>query len=277
MPNIFSAVEHQKAYEVWCACGSIKEAATTIGCNYATALKWAGDEYDCPHGCPYHNWEELFRLQNSSKKGLVTISDTNNLAKNMSKLVPMNEQKNEISRKDCVRALIRSDLERILDLEYMYCKTYYDATGMVLPNKCLVDEHGNPRSQEELESYYKLGRKSRDIESAIRALKMINIQIRELARDVLARPSGSDDNFIVSGPTPGEEIDVDTNLSLEAARKLRDEMDDGRVDDLKRQLEQVEREIESQEKQSENEQTEGKTGTTEKNPEDNPESLSPDE
>lgn len=55
----YDARAHEHAFRLWVRLGSYRKAASQKGMPaHTTLMDWAGN-FQCPHHCPWHNWNEL--------------------------------------------------------------------------------------------------------------------------------------------------------------------------------------------------------------------------
>lgn len=157
------------------ATNSFTQAAEAIGDKSSTMMqvsRWSQDDYPCPFHCPWHGW---LKLRDRKQKELSRT------------LVPVEEAKtavvmaaNKITTKlQATAVIVRSDLERLSHLEYIYSTIIEDLTGIPVSAPNLVNPAtGLVLTPEELKEFKGLTFKNK--ESAIRSLALIVDQINRL-------------------------------------------------------------------------------------------------
>jgi hypothetical protein len=114
-----------------------------------------------------------------------------------------------------INSISRSELERLCDLEYLYCMIYYDLTSMPIRCKAIRDSDGVPRSDPEVQKMYEMGRKNANLESGIRSLAMV---VEKIA--AIRRASGLDGSMSPPGPNDAGGGKSAEEMTVEEARKI---------------------------------------------------------
>jgi|GEM_PF-3664978 len=73
----YSAAAHERAYNFWLVEGSFRAVSRKPGMPSApTLIRWSKPDYECPHNCPFHGWEEMQAESSSTDVTLHHISIT---------------------------------------------------------------------------------------------------------------------------------------------------------------------------------------------------------
>lgn len=131
--NKYNADHHRAAFEAYYKRRNFVDASEAAGCNYGTVIRWASVDFQCEAFCPWHDWDKLIRERDSVLSGQIELIEAGNydplahdeaIRSGLSSLRP--------GVKQTLLGMIRSDVERIAQLEYLWSKYYYDVTGQAL-------------------------------------------------------------------------------------------------------------------------------------------------
>lgn len=205
MPRkVYTAEHHRTAFETWYETRNYSTAAKSVDANYLTPRRWAEDDFDCPHNCPYHNWARLMEERDAALQVRHNLIERGNLDPVQHDLA-MRQAISEPGPKGQnppVMQIIRSDMERLQHWELLYSKVYFDLTGVAL-------DYGSIK-EDDVREQYRMGLHVTNAEAGIRMLKTIQEQIDTL--------QGADRRSQrVNSSTPARE-----QLTLQQLRKMRE-------------------------------------------------------
>lgn len=208
--------DHRRAFEIWLVNGSYREVEVKSGIPMYAAVAWAKAEYTCRFGCPWHGWEHLREAQKKAvRKELAPVAEKREREFSMAQAPAAPKPP---SRYELVRRIVRSDLERLAQLEVLYAKAFYDATGVNLGVPQLIDDQGNVIQAEEiLRRFAGSGVKSKSYEQAIRCVSMILSEINKILDSSGLRRAKPEDET----PAAASSVSVE-DLSIEEVRHVRE-------------------------------------------------------
>lgn len=203
---------HKTAFETYYRTRNWKDVERAIGCNYQTAFRWSTEDFKCPDSCPWHNWSELIAERDQALHVREELIESGNLCPVDHDAAMRHSVENpkagKIKRGDILN-LIHSDFERIVHLELLYNKVFYECTGLTLDSSAVskIDPNAN------WEQVFEKGRGIRDLESGVRTLVSLVDQLDQVKqRAGLVRPDGSSAN---------NDQEEERPLTLEDLRKVR--------------------------------------------------------
>lgn len=132
MPKNYTAEDHKIGFNIWCDSRNLTEVSRYFQCDWGTPKRWMQSDYPCAFNCPWHGWVALIDEKDRAhtaklillNKGIV---DPASHAQALREAIA-NPQ---APRVDAVDSLVRSDLERVGQLEFIWSKCVYDMTGQV--------------------------------------------------------------------------------------------------------------------------------------------------
>lgn len=194
MPPKKPASHHQRAFELFDETRNYKDVQRKLeeeglALNYITILDWARKDFKCSWGCPYHNYAVLLE---EKQKALASA------LRNMEKAQPTENHLAEVVSESLdtsplattafpiVKGLIRSDIERIQNLEYLYAKIFFHATGIAIQYDAVKKE------EDTLKALFRNGLNMKSLESAIGALSNVIKEIETIKEKAgLSKPIGA--------------------------------------------------------------------------------------
>lgn len=159
-----------------------------MGVNQATLRRWRGKDFSC--SCPWHNWDELVVQREHALKERMDLLDDgiedpvqhHNALMNIDTDQPLTEEESRRVRKELT--IIRSDLERIKQLERLFSKLYFHATGIVLDYDTLLDLDENMETEDDVREFLlddtRGGLQPKNLEGCVRVLLSVMEKINEL-------------------------------------------------------------------------------------------------
>lgn len=236
--------EHRVAFEEFERTRSKRAVSKTIGCEYRTVMAWAAEDYKCTYMCPWHGWDKLLEERNKALDAKLACIETGNFDpvahdKAVTEAVQHSETRacTTASRRQAVETLVRSDIERIAHLEFLYNQVFFQATGLTLDHPSLVSHFGDhvvptaikpgDLNEQQLREaiYSKSTLRCTNLSSAINTLVQLTDQIDKLRESLgvkkkpLISPAEEHEEHEVHEVLPGVETQ---KLSLEDLRKFRD-------------------------------------------------------
>ncbi len=185
--KIYTAADHQKAFEIWYKTRNWTSVAQALTANWSTTKRWATHDYPCSWGCPWHNYDELIADRDKALQARKNLIDDGNfdpvshdLA--MRTAISRKTDKTQFASNPAPMLIVRNDVERIQHWEYLWSKVYFHATGLVT-TWCEFQGFGDMPSFERDELEGKLrttltgGLVATSLEQCIRMLKVIQDQI----------------------------------------------------------------------------------------------------
>lgn len=214
MPKqVYDSDMHQRAFELFYETRNWRKVATELGLAYQTPFKWAKDDFVCPFGCPYHNWDKIIKQKNEAMQQQLTLIGTGiTNAREHDSVVHELLVDEEQNRMEAVAKLLKSDFERMSHWEIMYAKIFYDLTGVAVSGSDIM-RAGEVVSLKEL---LQTGLHVTNLEGGIRALGTVQDQIDKLrARNGMSEASGG--TLRPAAPKEKEE-----ELTISDLRKMRE-------------------------------------------------------
>lgn len=191
MPPRKDSWSHQRAFNIYDETRNFREVERQLiredkEVNYVTILNWASKGFKCHFGCPYHDYESLLEEKAKALRAAVMVMDKTGdptkaeLAIDQS----LDAAPLAINTFPVIKSAMRSDIERIQDLEYLYAKIYFHATGIGKQYDDIV------KDQETLKSLFRNGLQLKSLESAISALTTVMNEIETVKeRAGLSKPT----------------------------------------------------------------------------------------
>lgn len=211
----YSEKDHKVAFDTWLHAGTYTAAANQISADSALVRMWSRDEYVCPFGCPWHGWD---RLKDAHQEGmrkelaLVVEKQERDLAAAQKPRPPKPPSRHEL-----VKRTVRSDMERLAQLEVLYARAFHEATGVRLSCPQLIDDQGKVITTDEiLQLFDQATAKSKSFEQAVRCISMILTEInRILDASGLRKATAKEE-------TPEADTLNVAELSIDDVRKVRE-------------------------------------------------------
>lgn len=235
----YSMDHHRQAWEIYFSMRTYQAVSDEMGVDYSTITRWAAEDYKCRHpGCQWHGWERLLSEQEAAVAARLQLYEDGNLnpvahddairraispesEPQVGLTVEENRQRMvEIERrKRVLETLVRSDFERLAHWEYVWSKVFYQVSGQVLDHKALVNADGLPLSDEQVKELFGKGLKLTSLESAVRAMSVIQDQVDKLKEKIGLHKKMTNDDI----GTEGEMSESTTpDLTIEDMRLFRD-------------------------------------------------------
>jgi hypothetical protein len=205
--------DHERAFQLYFEHRTYQKVADEMGIDYGTVLRWAKEDFDCTHpGCNYHGWDKLIEEKDRAIEARLKLYDEIDLdpvhhdqavrgvvtQPDLTGDLTEQEKRRRIAEADrrhkVIESLVRSDLERLAQWEWLWSKIMFHATGMVLDYNAIVGVDGSPMSEEEVRKLLGRGLKTTTMEGAVRALKEVQSQIEILKEKIgLQKKVGNED------------------------------------------------------------------------------------
>lgn len=230
----YTASLHKEAFEIYCRTHLVSKVEIELDIPYATALAWYREGFKCPFGCPYHNYTALLEERTRVLKGQVKLLESgidDEDARRIAAESQLNQTTNKLAVKNSLLKVVKSDLERLAQLELLYNKVYFAITGIAL----VVGELDLGDQKIRLEEMYAQGMNTTSFDSGMKSLLTILGQI-----DVLKKRLGliSDDN----GDAPDTKREEEAKpLDLKDLQKLKQQFVKTEPEELAVMLSQMEK------------------------------------
>lgn len=132
MPRVYTSAEHRTAFNIWCKTRNLTEVARHFECDWGTPKRWMQPDYPCVFNCPWHGWPELVAEKERAHSAKILLLNRG-VVDPAAHDKAIREAVVDLSapRVVAVDALVRSDLERVGQLEFIWSKVIYDITGQV--------------------------------------------------------------------------------------------------------------------------------------------------
>lgn len=134
--KIYTAVDHQKAFEIWYRTRNWTSVAKALDAVWSTTKRWATSDYPCSWGCPWHDYDKLIVDRDKALQARKNLIDEGNfdpvshdLA--MREAISRKTDKTQLACNPAPMIIVRNDIERIQHWEYLWSKIYFHATGLV--------------------------------------------------------------------------------------------------------------------------------------------------
>lgn len=203
MPRkIYTAADHQKAFEVWYKTRNWSTVAKTLDANWSTTKRWSEETFPCSWGCSWHGYDQLIADRDKAHQARMELLDQGNydpvdheLA--MRDAIAKKDPQNNVIVSETSMKIVRSDLERLQHWELLWSKVYFHATGVVTTWReyagfDTMPEYERLELKEKVRQALTQGLAATSLEQCIRMLKTIQDQIDGLqgARRRTASTSG---------------------------------------------------------------------------------------
>jgi hypothetical protein len=156
MARNYTAEDHKRAFKIWCDSRNLTAVTRELECDWGTPKRWMQQDYACPFGCPWHGWVELSEERDRAHSAKILLLNQGNadpVAHDLAIRRAVTDL--EAPRVEAVDALVRSDLERVGHLEFIYSKVMYDMTGLVTDWRHFRGAGPNAKLDEETEQRLK--------------------------------------------------------------------------------------------------------------------------
>jgi hypothetical protein len=176
--------DHRRAFEAYYRLRNAREVADSLGIPYVTVTRWQGKNVTC--SCPWHNWKDLVAQREVVDAAKLTLPSPDPLATDALLRAPMGtivgtDAQSVADSRALQSQIVRSDAERLMQLEFLWSKMYYDLTGLVVDHSALVEASaGMSETQESQVAAYTRGLRCKTADAALRALLQIADKIEEL-------------------------------------------------------------------------------------------------
>ena len=132
MTRQYTAEEHKAAFGIWSETRNLTQAARSVGSDWGTVKRWAQPDFKCSENCPWHGWERLLDEREralAAKLALINKGEYDPVEHDKALREAVANQ--EAPKVLAIDTIIRSDLERVSQLELLWSKVFYDITGIV--------------------------------------------------------------------------------------------------------------------------------------------------
>lgn len=148
---------HKKAFEVYYQTRNKSQVARECGVTMQAVNNWVEKTYPCRFGCPYHGWEELIAEKERALTAQVKLLETGVhdpvQIENAMKEAAGNPT---FDRMFAVKQIVRSDLSRVADYEYLYAKVFFHITQIAItPDQVEGIVNGDQTAQDYADKYSK--------------------------------------------------------------------------------------------------------------------------
>lgn len=178
-PN--TAAAHKEAFEIYARTQNFTKVSEEMGETYSLILSWAKEGYRCQFACPFHNWPELLKERTKVLSTQVSLLENKVDDAEVRRVVAesqVNKTPQKLEVKNSLLKVVKSDLERLAQLEVLYNKTYFALTGIPLA----VGEMELGEHKIHLEEMYSQGMNPGDWDSGLKSLDKILTQIDNLKK-----------------------------------------------------------------------------------------------
>lgn len=210
--------KHEAAFKAWFETRTFARVVQTLGVSHSTAKNWASATFQCPHGCPWHDWDRLAIEHEKALAARLAAYEQGDLdpvlhATAVPDAVPYDPsaKASTDARRRVVGELVRSDLERAAHWELLYAMAFYQLTGVALPGG-KVYRNGREVDAKEV---YDMGRKIVSFEGGMKA--MINAQ--EQIDNIKERLGIHKQQADARAEAPKNQVDM---LTIEDARRMQE-------------------------------------------------------
>jgi transposase-like protein len=226
----YTPEDHQRAYEVYFVSRNFSDVQRKCDLSYETVLRWAKANYLCPHGCPWHGWDNKIEEQvrvTAAKQAAPPdpISQAIAVAKAVDApqelaVVPLDPREIKAALE-----LTTTRMERLYSWRFLYAKLVMELNGLAVDYNTLQGDFVDPKKRLQLEEHYKKGLRPTNLAETIRTLGFVEDRIEKLERElngegqITVTPQGVKS----SPPTierPAEAAVLPDNLSLDELRSL---------------------------------------------------------
>lgn len=179
-PKTYTAGLHKEAFELYAEKHNLSAVCTDLDVAYSTITSWSKD-FRCPFGCPWHGYEKLLEERTRVLRGQVQLLEngiTDDDARRIAAESQLNQTPQKLAVKNSLLKVVKSDLERLAQLELLYNKTYWTITGIPL----VVGEMDLGDQKIHLEDMYAHGMNALSFDSGLKALLTILAQIDVLKK-----------------------------------------------------------------------------------------------
>lgn len=196
----YGAVEHQRAFEVYYETRTYAAVQRELDIDFTTVKRWESADYECPQSCPWHNWEKLLEERTRALSNQLDLYDQGIFDpvahdKAIRDAICQEESLAPIDRKDVrtlaqrqrvVAGIVRSDLEKLSQWEFLWGIIYYKLTGLAVNHRVFLKD-GEPYNVEgDIQDYYenRVPLKIKDLPSGIKALMDVQSQIETMKKNL---------------------------------------------------------------------------------------------
>jgi hypothetical protein len=221
--------DHKKAFELFYQLGSMNAVSRDLGIDNHTIRRWADGDGGC--SCPWHNWDALVREKDeiiNARIGLLENDQYDPVAHEQAILNYDPHKGTEISEerllqiRRATKVMVRSDAERLTQLEYLWSKVFYHATGIVTDHTIFMDEQSGNMMEDALrEEYFKRGMDPKNLEGCIKCLNDLMEQIDEVRRSLGLKKGGLGGGQASATPEKVDADKVNKELTLDELREFR--------------------------------------------------------
>lgn len=180
----FTAENHKQAFEIYAKhrqFAAVEKELRHTGVSYDIIRTWAKDGFRCPFGCPWHNWASLLEERAKVVRSQVKLIE-NGVGESETLRVAAESELNKVPQKNEVKngllKVVKSDLERLAQLELLYNKAYFKLTGIAL----VVGDMDLGEQKIHLEEMYEKGLNPETFSGGIRDLSTLLGQIDTLKK-----------------------------------------------------------------------------------------------
>jgi len=183
----YTIADHKKAFDLFYELRAYQTVAKEMGIDTHTIRRWSTLEAKC--SCPWHNWDALIEEKQAAlnaRLNLIEQGEYDPIAHeqalmNVDTRIEIPEKRKEQLRSSD-KVMVRSELERMTQLEYLWSKLFYEATGIITDHSILVDSSGDTLSDKLKEEYFAKGLSARNLEGCVKCLKDIAGQIDDIKK-----------------------------------------------------------------------------------------------
>ncbi len=190
MPKIYTAADHQKAFEIWYESRNWTAAARVLKCNWETIKRWSDLSFKCSFSCPWHGYDDLMEQRDRAHQARIKLIEQGNYdpvahdtAIRDAVAGPTQGGELQVTDKSVSAALdfVRTDIERIQHWELLWSKVFFDATGQVTSwREFKAGREADLEMKERLRGALRTGLHATSLEQAVKMLKIIQDQIDKL-------------------------------------------------------------------------------------------------
>lgn len=178
--TVYTIDHHRDSFLKWYECRSFRRTAETIlpGLKSGSIIitNWSKATFRCRWGCPWHGWNDLAKERDMQiQSGIIPLDKQDLDAADLA-------EQAKITREEAIKALLKSDIERMTHWEVLWNKVLYHATGILIPCAYVQGDKGvKITDPEKLRAFYKMaGGQPKTLDVAIRSLSVIQGEINKL-------------------------------------------------------------------------------------------------